>query len=376
MTPRIVDIDSHVLEPPDLWQKNLEKEFRHRAPRLAHDENGLEYLEIDGRMPRSYFIRGGTMARPGAVGRDMREVLTPGKVGYLEGRPAGAYDGAARVRFMDGEEIDITLLYPTLGISLEAESEDSGFTASCIRVYNNWIVDLCEPFPERLFPIAHMPMQDVDEAVRELRRLEKLGVKGVFVNARPVKGLSYGDPYYDPFWAQVQEMGIPVSLHAFGGPWTMGSELYPQDSVDSSWWIFVMVFGDSLIGMTTLFKDALFERFPQVKIVVLEAGCGWLPYWLDRMDGVYEAYSFTTPMKRPPSEYFKRQCWISMDPDETTTPVVAQAVGADRLFWASDYPHSGSGPGAVAAVKGNIASLPEPDQWKILGENGINLYGL
>ena len=100
-----------------------------------------------------------------------------------------------------------------------------------------------------------------------------------------------------------------------------------------------MLSTDVVYAFTTMQAGGGLERFPNLKIVMLETGCGWIAHWLDRMDEYYERLAWDTPMKLKPSEYFVRQCYISMEPDEKTVVTMAQIVGADKIMWASDYPH-------------------------------------
>ena len=217
MSSTIVDADSHVLEPADLWEKNLEPKYRDKAIRLLKDDEGLEYFDIGGR--KSFLQQGGMLAAQAAAGQSeqaLRErFLKPGAVTYEEGRRVapGAVDPHERIKFMDEEGIDVTVLYPTIGLSWEVDCFDPELAAAYCRVYNDWLVGFCKPYPHRLIPIAHLSLLDVGEAVKELKRTAKLGMKGIFFCIWPPQGRSFGDAYYDPLWAEAQDLGIPVSLH-------------------------------------------------------------------------------------------------------------------------------------------------------------------
>ena len=123
-------------------------------------------------------------------------------------------------------------------------------------------------------------------------------------------------------------------------------------------------------------RGGVFERFPGFKLVVTESGSGWLPHWLERMDEYFEIFGFTTGMKMKPTDYFKRQCWIDMEPEEKEAHRPIELLGADKFLWAGDFPHSDSSADPVGELKENLSSLPEADQHKIMGENAIALYGL
>ena len=138
----------------------------------------------------------------------------------------------------------------------------------------------------------------------------------------------------------------------------------------------MLLHGDFIVSLTHMMGGGVFEKFPRLRMNMVEDGSGWITHWLDKMDIKFEMYTYDLPLKLKPSEYFKRQCWISIEPNETTVPATAQLVGADRLLWGSDWPHVEGHADAVGKMKGNVASLPENDQRKILGENALAMYGL
>ena len=129
-------------------------------------------------------------------------------------------------------------------------------------------------------------------------------------------------------------------------------------------------------ALTTVVTSGVFDRFPRLKYVVLESGAGWIAHWLERMDAKFELFGALSRLKEKPSTYFQRQCWISAEPDEKTTPAMVQLVGEDKFLWASDYPHIDAHYGTVEELRRNIRSLPESAQRKIVGENAARVYEL
>ena len=377
---RLIDIDSHVLEPPDLWVENIEAKYKDRALRFEKDEKGWEYMCVDNAHHHGYFLDGGIFGRAGAGQPDrphpIEDYLTPGKVGYAEGRPPSAYDPDEHVKVLDQRGIDTVILYPTLGLTWETVCLDAGLALAYARVYNDWIAEFCSTSPDRLAHVAHVPLRDMVRAVEEVRRVKGQGAKGLMVYGRPTNGGSYGDAYFDPLWDVCQELDMPVSLHATGNPRHFGNELYPQSDHTVTWWVYMWAAEDVKLGFTSFFQGGVFERFPGFKLVVTESGSGWLPHWLERMDEYYELFGFTTGMKMKPTEYFKRQCWIDMEPEEKEAHRPIELLGADRFLWAGDFPHSDSSADPVGELKENLSSLSESDQRKIMGENAIALYGL
>ena len=377
MTTKIVDADSHILEPPDLWVRYLEPELRDRAMCIKTDAQGLEYLEVDGK-PASG-VRGGMLSNIAGSGRtDLEHFLTPGAVPFEEARRMAlpAADPDERVKWLDSEGSDMTFLYPSIGLDWPQDCRDPILAAAYTRAYNNWLLDFCSGHSDRLLPVAHVSLLDVEEGVKELTRAESRGMKGAYPPVVPFNGIPYGEPHYDRFWGAAEDLGIPISLHVTGNVHGVGGDLYPRSYTAPFWWFLVTDMGDVLIAFTSLFQGGLFERFPELKIVVVEAGSGWLPFWLERMDGLFDKVGFTTPLTLRPSEYFKRQCWIVVDPDETTAAYTINFVGADRFLWGSDYPHTEGEAGALDELKENLESLPQDTQARVLGDNAAELYRL
>ena len=370
----VVDADSHILEPADLWLDYMEPALKDRAMSIKKDSQGLEYLDIDGTMSTGYSGGLGSMA---AVGKSLEWKAENTDKPYETQRhlTPGAIDADERVKFMDEEGVELTFLYPTLGLGWEGECEDPALSAAYCRAYNNWLVEFCKPQRDRILPIAHVSVRDVDEGVRELERVAAMGIKGAFISPRAINGIRYGHEYYDPFWAKAEALQMPVTLHVVFNPDYVGRHLYPEKGgLGPSFFVETMLIGDFLLSFTSMMCDGVFERFPELRLVMAEVGCCWISHWLDEMDANYEKFGHGMPLTMKPSDYFKRQCWVSAEPTEHSIAAMAEHVGADRLLWGSDWPHTEGHVAPVSKVKGRITSLSEDDQRKILGENALSLY--
>lgn len=369
---RSVDADGHVLEPPDLWKTNLETKFKDRALGLARDADGVETVIVEGHF--SPLSRGfGIAAAFGQPG----EVAFSNEFSYLDG-PPGAYEPQARVKWMDQEGIDASVLFPTIGLTWEGEVTDPELAIAYCRVYNDWIADFCRPYPERLYAVAHISLMDVERAVVELHRAAKLGLKGVMLTPWPANGRAYGDTYYDPFWAVAQDLGLPVGLHVIARPGYHGSQWYNHPTLQGSPFYYLSVtLGFDIQGsFVSFFEGGTLERFPRLKLLVLEVGAGWVPHFIERMDSKWEHSGFMTGCKRPPSEYFRRQVWAGADVDESMIPPASARWGSDKFFWSSDFPHFDGFPGALQTLKKNIATMSPTDQQNIIGDNATRAYSL
>ena len=367
---KTIDADGHVIEPVDLWERELPASLRERGFRIRWNPDiQQEEVYVEDRLLLPFGIVGVGMA-----GRAFEDI---GKgVRYSELKPGG-FDGRKRLADLDSERIDVAVLYPSVGLFLEA-IEDAAVAEACCRVYNDWLTDYCRADTSRLIGVAGIPMKDVNEAVREIRRAcGELGMKGAFIRPNPVKGRVLHDPYFDPFWAAAAEMGVPIGLHPSGAgdlPGTFQGLRLDAPIMGHPTIFFI----DNFIGFSHIVCGGVLERHPKLKIVVLEAGGGWLAHWFDRFDHFADVYRWMAPdLSLKPSEYFKRQCWVSFDPDETTLPLLTPIIGEERIVWASDYPHlDATFPGVVDELEEHLLKLPASAQDKVRGANAIQLYGL
>ena len=370
--PLVVDADGHILEPPDAYERYIEPKFRDRAMRIKLDHNGLEYLEVD-RKPSS-MMRGGCLGSLGGAYQNSKELFTPGMHTYWEvaQKTPGGIDPDARIREMDQQGIDIAVLYPTLGIVWEEDCTDPALSAAYCRAYNNYVIDFCSKHSDRLKPVAHINLRDAGLAAAEVERV-KDKVIGLFYTPFPGNRRSPGERYYDQLWGAAEKFGLPVSTHVQGRATFHGHDLYAR----SSPWFYVMQLpGETQMSLNCIMMDGVFERFPELRYVVLEVGCGWLPYWMERADEKYEIFDFTTQISKKPSQLFREHCWISTEVDETTIPEVVRKLGADRMLWATDYPHVDAQPNPLPVLKEHIAMLPPDQQEWILGKGAAELYSL
>lgn len=376
----VVDADGHVLEPGDMYQNYIDPQYRDRAIRIEVDAKGHENLIIDNKPYQSESMRG-NLGAIGGIGMDRTKLLSRGMVTYAEGSPLGGYDPQARLKVMDEEEIDIAILYPTLGIFWEGVVQDPNLATAYTRAYNRWITEFCRANPKRLYPVAHISLLDPAGAVEETLRARKEGCIGVYLSpdlpARNNK--RFDDPDFVRFWETVQELEMPVGFHVVVRElptlyeWTRRLNGKPGP---------IGLFGhaflaiDVMAAFTSMIALGIFEKYPRLKCAVLETGATWIGAWLDRMDHKGEVTKWLTPIKLKPSEYFYRQCVVSADPDETMIAPVVQHLGADYFIWASDYPHIDASFGVVRELKGLLAPLPLADQRKVLGENAVRFYNL
>ena len=375
-----VDGDGHVLEPPDLWERYLEPRYRDRALRIRADEDGLEYVEIDGRP--SKLVRKGMPAGLGAMDRVGGFIYEREPTGsaYVDNAPLGSMDPQERLERLDLENLERAFLYPTLGVLWVAECEDEDLTQAYARAYNRWIVDFCADSGERLIPIAQLSLGDPKAAEAEVRRAAADGVRGVWVPPFVHTHKPLGHPDHHRVFAACQELGLAFGIHpSFEPKWAAPGRFGEYTKIRYSFFINVTAPDAVRHAFTSLFQYGVFESFPELRVVVLESGASWIAYWLDRMDAVYtspQGAFVRAVLPEKPSFYFARQCWISGDPDEKALAAIVPLVGEDRFFWASDFPHPDHPPEYIPEVARIVRELPESARAGFLGRNVLRAYGI
>ena len=367
-----------ILEPPDLWEKYLEPQYRDRAIRIKKDDEGWEYFEFAGKpsrlSPRGFPGILGAMGQP--------DILPSPERTFLAGAPFGSMDPKERLERIEGEGLTKAILYPTISLLWECEIEDPEISAAYCRAYNRWIVDFCSESAGRLVPIAHLSGTDPAEATKELERAVKDGCKGAFFAPFTWTRKSHGHPDYNAVWATAQDLDVPIAIHPTFEPirfthLTRFDDLVPTEPIDFSWYLDVLVAQSMQQAFVSLFHYGVFERFPRVKVVVLESQAGWIGYLLDRMDAVFDGpLAHSTQLKEKPSTYFKRQCWISADPDEKALQKLIEFVGSDKFFWASDFPHPDHSDQYIPALKRLVAPLSKTARQRVIGANVAEVYKL
>ncbi len=380
--PGAVDADGHVVEPPDMWERYIDPKHRDVAMAVRTDDQNRHYLDL-GRGRISKVIRNGypvgvaLMDRMGGIVYD-REPKTGSA--YIDDMPLGAMDPKERVQRLDMENVERAILYPSLGVLWVAEVEDEAMIQPNLTAYNRWIVDFCADSGGRLVPIAQLSLGDVESAEKELRRAAADGVKGVWVPPFTTGRLPLGDRAHDRIFAACAELGLPLGIHpVFEPKWCAPGRFGEYSSAKFGFFLNVTA-GDAVRhAFTSLFQYGVFGRFPELRVVVLESGAGWIGYWLDRMDtmyGTFQGAPVRALLPEPPSHYFKNCCWISGDPDEKSLAAVIPTVGEDRFFWASDFPHPDHPPDYIPEVERLVEQLPESARAGFLGRNVLEAYRL
>ncbi len=364
-----IDADGHILEPADLWENYLEEKYRPRALRIQVDDDGYEYLEID--QTPSKRSRKGSLGLLGAMGEeDMRP--RPDRR-YSDNMPFGSSDPAERLQLMAQENLEYCLLYPTIGLLWEVELTDPELSLAYCRAYNRWIADFCRDSSGKLVPIAQLTLLDVEGSVAELERAVKDGCRGAWVNPFNHTRVIHGSDLHDALFAKCVELDVPLAIHPTFTPHAAADGIFDWPREGRAWGEAIWLRSIVQQALISFFSLGTLERFPDLRLGVLEAGSGWIGALLDRLD----AYSESMNVKRASAtEIFRRQCFISGDPDETAAPHIISHVGEDCFMWASDYPHPDHPHTWVDELTRYAEQLPDSARRKVLGENVKRIYRL
>jgi uncharacterized protein len=370
-----VDADGHILEAADLWERYLEAKYKPMALRIKRDDRGTQYLEIAGRP--SKITRGPVFARMCSMGTPRDQHREIEQLSYGDDPPLGAFDARDRVTRLDLEGLRAAFLYPTVSLFWETECEDIELAQAYTRAYNRWIVDFCSDSGGRLVPIAHLSLGDPEAAANELERAVRDGCKGAWVAQFTMTRKPHAHPDHDVVFAKAQDLGVPFGLHPTLEPvWALPGRYEYQYVREHPMFLNVTASDAIRHAFTSFFHFGTFDRFPHLKLVVLEVGGGWVSYWLDRLDAVFETLvGRAIPLRHKPSEYFQRQCWVSADPDEHALPAMVELCGEDKFFWASDFPHPDHTGGYIEELEEMAAKLTEAARPKVLGDNVMRVYG-
>lgn len=369
--PGTIDADGHVLEPPDLWETYLEAKYRPRALRVGVDDEGFEYLEIDQRPSKR--TNKGALGIMGAMGeKDLRP--RPDRR-YADNRPFGSGDAAQRLKLLDAENLECALLYPTIGLLWEVELTDPELSLAYARAYNRWIADFCRDSNGRLVPIAQLTLLDPEGSAAELERAVKDGCRGAWINPFNHRRIIHGDARHDVLFAKCSELDVPLAIHPTYTPHAAAEGIFDWPAHGRAWGEAIWLRAIVQQAFISFFSLGTLERFPKLKLGILEAGSGWVGAMLDRLDAFSESLNLSG-RHTPASELFRRQCFVSGDPDETVAPHTIDAVGADNFMWATDYPHPDHPHTWVDDLTRYAAKLSPETRAKVLGGNVKRIYQL
>lgn len=365
---KVLDTDSHQMEPPNIWTDYIDTQYRDKAPRIGDIGGGKQGMLVEDEA---------VTKQTGSYPMDSKEfhaASVKAMKRFKTTRDSG-FSAEARIDDMDKEGVDAQVLYPTVGGQILGKPfKDTELLAAVCRAYNDWSLEYCGIAPDRLCMAAMLPIQDPVLAIEEAQRTAQKGASCFYVRPNPVQGRNLYHESYESLWTALEELNRPVCIHDSGSPyWPSFGE---RMDTHTSGHIIAHPF-EAMVAMMSLIWYGVIENHPNLKIVHVEADAGWLPYWLQRME---QHWGFSgnaehPALKKRPTEYFKSNFIVACRGDEMTLPSVCQLVGDDYISFNTDYPHpDGTWPQGMANLEKQ--PLPEASIRKIFWDNAAPLFGL
>jgi predicted TIM-barrel fold metal-dependent hydrolase len=372
---KVFDSDLHLVEPPDVFTKYVDAKYSDKVPvggpaglggdmiLVSQDGKTWGRGEVTPTSPSAY------VPRPGYSKTSL------GQRAFVDYHRERGWSAAAHLEAMDAEGIDVAVLFPTRGLfALSIPDLDPGLSAAMSRAYNDWLYEYMAVDRSRMYGAAMITPFDVDAAVAETRRaVKEMGFKSVFMRANLVAPHNWHDPYFDPLWAEIADLGIPMTFHEAAG--SAGVQVGDRfaDNIMLSHVLSHPV--DQMISVVSFCCGGILERHPDLRVAFLEGNCSWAPFLLWRMDEhVGGPFDHGRELSMKPSEYFRRQCYVSIEADEDPGWAAIQDGLTDRLVFSTDFPHPDSKyPESVDRLL--KLEISDDAKKKILWDNCCDLYG-
>jgi uncharacterized protein len=373
-----VDADAHVTEPISLWKEAAPQKFQDKVPRYETDSDGMVAL----------WIGEDRVSKP----RKQTE-----EAYYAGEHRTNVNDVAMRLEYMDSCGFWAQILYPgAAGVALGRlmSLKDVDLLDFCARAYNDYLADWAKPSNGRLVPIALLPLQDIDLSVKELGRAVSLGHRGVLFPHRPQEmGLPLiTDGAWDPIWQACSDAQIPLAFHGGFGDDLNRQRLYNPDwrnlgyaaaaSIGS-----IVAFMDNMEVLMSIMFSSILPRFPGLNIASAESGFGYVPFLLEAADWHFHATEMQKErpeFKLLPSEYFRRQVYLTFWFEQAGPANLLEFVGPDKVMFETDFPHRTSlygqsqttGRPLVDIIDDRVQCVKPEHRAKVLWENACHLHGV
>ncbi len=354
----IVSADCHANEPSDLWRERMDLKYQERLPGIVLGAGGKQYQKTEGFRP----VRIGNVKFEGEDLERNRAGKTPEE----------------RLRDHARDGIDAEIMFPNKGLTMWA-TQDPVFSLAMCRVWNDWAWETFGPYYDRLSPMAAIAPANVEPAIEEIQRVAKLGFRGLALPCKPVWGApdweqaNYNLPEFDPLWAAIQDVALPVTFHVSTGRDPRTSRGNGGAVINYA----VHSLAPTMEPLANLCASGVVERYPKLRFGSVEAGIGWVAWALCAMDEAYKKHHmFVRPkLELLPSEYFKRNGFATFGEDPPGLDLAREHELVDNFMWANDYPHhEGTWPHSAAAIERTMDHLNDTERAKILGLNAARVF--
>ncbi len=373
---KILSADDHTFEPSNLWVDRMDPKYGDKIPHLVSQEDGDFWWYGDTRLVGlSPGTHPGRRYEPDPL---VREEIGATRIREEHLRP-GAYDPLERLKDMDIDGIDQTIIYSTLGLHLYKIADDH-FLTEVQKAYNDWIAEYCSASP-RLHGVALLNPEDTEAAVSELQRCKNMGLVGALIPEGTSPGKRYSDSMYEPFWAAAEDLDIPLAMHVAAIRPSPENEF--MDLTTSTIAFRINIDHFPRMALADMIFSFVFESHPKLQIGVIEHEVTWVTHFLERMDYLDTQRTASSRRGRRkfkndalPSQFWYDNCFIGWQED----PLAIRnrdVIGVDNLQFGADYPHDeGTFPKSQEIVDRLLAECTDEEKHKILWGNAARVYHL
>jgi predicted TIM-barrel fold metal-dependent hydrolase len=377
----IMDADTHVIEPADLWEKYMPAKFHDRAPRVVDSGTRQEWT-FDG-------SRVAITTLTNVTGTSPVNWTAIDPAGYRAMRPGG-WDPAARLEDMNVDMIDSQVLFPSFAlvmtrVLLGAKGGlDREYHVAYVRAYNDWMSAFCSNDPKRFVGLAMVPVTGIDDAIAEVERACKLpAIRGVVIQCWP-NGAGVTKKEDERFWSLLEDLGVPCNVHVgLEEPGKSDPDLPTDPELMEKLLSMPAINGErtarSILPILSEFVlGGILDRHPRLTLGIVETGIGWIPFFFEQTDDNFLRHRFWTKCKLSllPSQYWLRQCFATFQIDNYGLRN-RDLLGVHTICWSSDYPHTGvDWPNSQRTIMDQMRGIPEAEQQLILGGNMRRIYGM
>ena len=356
----MVSTDSHANEPADLWATRMDAKYRDRVPRIITDEKGVQWRYTEGYRPDRVRVSS-------FEGEDWLRAQAGAKV-------------EDRIRDNRGDGIDVEIIYPNKGLAMWATPDPVFANAQC-RVWNDWAWEQFGQFPESMLPVCNVATGDLPGTLEEIERCAKIGFRALSLPCKPHWGahdidqVNYNLPHFDPMWALIQEVNLPITFHISTGR-------DPRAARGNGGAVINYVthsLSPTIEPVANMCASGVLERFPGLRFATIEAGIGWVPWLLDAMDEGYKKHHMWVrpKMQGLPSDYYRAHGFATFQEDPTGLTLMEQYGLTNNFMWANDYPHhEGTWPHSAEAIERTMPMLNDVNRAKVLGLNAAKFFNL
>jgi predicted TIM-barrel fold metal-dependent hydrolase len=357
----MISVDCHANEPRGFLAERLDKKFRERMPRVVVDEKGVKFTVTDS-------------------GDKSRLLMNRELEGEDRIRAKSGYTPEDRLRDHAQDGVEAEIIFPNKGLLVWATQDGEFATAQC-RAYNDWAWETFGAYNDRMSPMAAIAPVDLDGAIAEIKRVAKLGFRGIALPCKPIYGAhdpkhpNYNLPIFDPMWEVIQDTDLPITYHISTGR-------DPRAARKDGGAVINYVshsLSPTIEPIANMCASGVLERFPRLRFAAIECGIGWVPWALQAMDEAYHKHHMWVhpKLKMLPSDYFKRHGAVSFQEDPVGLDLAVKYGLVDNFMWANDYPHhEGTWPHSAAAIERTMGGLSEDSRAKILGLNAARFLDL